>query len=174
MNCYSNTLFATHDLDNWEPFLVCPNEIMANVPILSPRENIKVPCVIPESEIQAFIGELRIRESQVVLARLLIVVFAAIELMQCRLAGQLDETRLLLIKQIAREGKNKRYRHMLDEIVAVLGSGKEGEEWMKGFGSVCMTIGRAFECASKSLPDYAAVRLVYEERLEQAKQASHI
>jgi hypothetical protein len=26
---------------------------------------------------------------------------------------------------------------------------------------VCMTIGRAFECASKSLPDYAAVRSTY-------------
>jgi hypothetical protein len=60
---------------------------------------------------------------------------------------------------------------MLDEIVAVLGSAKEGEEWMKGFGSVCMTIGRAFECASKSLPDDAAVRLAYEERLEQVRQA---
>lgn len=63
---------------------------MANVPILSPNENINVPCVIPESEIQAFIGALRIRESQVVLARLLIGVFAAIELMQSRLAGKAD------------------------------------------------------------------------------------
>jgi hypothetical protein len=144
---------------------------MSNLPIHSLKEHISVPCVIAESEIRAFIGELRIRESQVVLARLLIVVFAAIELMQSRLAGQPDETRLLLIKQIAREDKNKRYRHMMDEIVAVLGSGKEVEEWMKGFGSVCMTIGRAFECASKSLPDYAAVRLTYEQRLEQARQA---
>jgi hypothetical protein len=173
MNCYSNTLFATHDLDNGDPFLVCPNEIMANVPILPPRENIKVPCVIPESEIQAFIGELRIRESQVVLARLLIVVFAAIELMQSRLAGKPDETRLVLIKEIAREDKNKRYRHMMDEIVALLGSGKEVEEWMKGFGSVCMTIGRAFECASKSLPDYAEVRSTYEQRVEQVRQGSN-
>jgi hypothetical protein len=48
--------------------------------------------------------------------------------MQSRLAGQPDETRLLLIKQIAREDKNKRYRHMMDEIVAVLGSGKEVED----------------------------------------------
>jgi hypothetical protein len=89
MNCYSNTLFATHDRDNWEPFLVCPNEIMANVPILSPREIIKVPCVIPESEIQAFIGELRIRESQVVLARLLIVVLLLSSLCKAALRGSL-------------------------------------------------------------------------------------
>jgi hypothetical protein len=145
--------------------------MMGNIPILSPNENIKVPCVIPESEIQAFIGELRIRESQVVLARLLIVVFAAIELMQCRLAGQADETKLLLIKELAHEDKNKRYRHMMDEIVATLGSGKESDEWMKGFGSVCMTIGRAFEFASESLPDYAAVRSQYEQRMEQVRQA---
>jgi hypothetical protein len=173
MNCYSNTSIATHDLDNWDPFLVCPNEIMANVPILSPRENIKVPCVIPESEIQAFIGELRIRESQVVLARLLIVVFAAIELMQSRFASKADETRLVLIKELAREDKNKRYRHMMDAIVATLASGKEGDEWMKGFGSVCMTIGRAFECASKSLPDYVEARSTYQERLEQIRQGSN-
>jgi type II secretory pathway component PulF len=64
--------------------------------------------------------------------------------MHSRLASEPDETRLLLIKKIAREDKNKRYRHMMDEIVAALGSGKELEEWMKGFGSVCMTIGRAF------------------------------
>lgn len=172
MNCYSNTLFATPGLDNWQPFLVCPSEMLAKVPILSPSENIKVPCVIPESEIQAFIGELRIRESQAVLARLLIVVFAAIELMQSRLAGTTDETMLLLIKEVAREDKNKRYRHMMDEIVAVLGSRAEVEEWMKGFGSVCMTIGRAFEYAGRSLPDYAAVKLTYEQRLEQVREAS--
>jgi hypothetical protein len=71
-------------------------------------------------------------------------VFAAIELMHSRLAGEPDETRLVLIKQIARKDKNKRYRHMMDEIFAVLGSGKEVEEWQKGFWSVCMTIGRAF------------------------------
>jgi len=63
---------------------------------------------------------------------------------------------------------------MMDEIVATLGSDKERDEWMKGFGSVCMTIGRAFECASKSLPDYAAVRLRYEQRVEQVKQACSV
>ena len=92
--------------------------------------------------------------------------------MHSRLAGKPDETKLMFIKQIAREDKNKRYRYMMDEIVAVLGSGKEVEEWMKGFESVCMTIGRAFECASKSLPDHAAVRSTHEQRLEQVREAS--
>jgi len=104
---------------------LCPSEIIGNLPIELPEEHISVPCVIPESEIRAFIGDLRNRETREVLARLLIVVFAAIEFMQSRIGGKPDETRLLLIKQIAREDKNKRYRHMMDEIVAVLGSGEE-------------------------------------------------
>lgn len=144
---------------------------MASLSIQLPIQDCSVPCVIPESEIRAFIGELRNRETQTALTRLLVVVFAAIELMQSRLGGQPDETKLLLIKQIAREDKNKRYRHMMDAIVAALGSGKEGDEWMKGFGSVCMTIGRAFEYASESLPDCEAVRLSYEHRAEQVRQA---
>ena len=106
------------------------------------------------------------------LARLMITVFAADEFMQSRVAGKPDETRLVLIKRAAREDKNKRYRNMMDEIVPVLGSGKEVEEWMKGFGSVCMTIGRAFESASKSLPDYTEVRSTYHQRLEQIRQGS--
>ncbi|MEK6406688.1 MAG: hypothetical protein AABN34_06965 [Acidobacteriota bacterium] len=172
MKNYSNTQFTPY-MDGWQASLVCPSEITAGLPIHLPEKHISVPCVVPESEIRAFIGELRNRETQVVLARLLIVVFAAIEFMQSRVAGKPDETRLPLIKQIAREDKNKRYRHMMDEIVAVPGSGKEVEEWTKGFGSVCMTIGRAFECAGKSMPDYAAVRSTYEQRLEQARQASN-
>jgi hypothetical protein len=143
---------------------------MSSLPIHSLKEQISVPCVIPESEIRAFIGDLKNRETRPVLTRLLVVVFASIELMHSRLSGESDETRLLLIKQLAREDKNKRYRHMMDAIVDTLGSGKEGDEWMKGFGSVCMTIGRAFEYASESLPDYAAVRLSYEQRLEHARQ----
>ena len=173
MKNYSNTLFSTPYMDGWQACLVCPGEIIASLPIHLPEEHISVPCVVPESEIRAFIGELRNRETQVVLARLMIVVFAAIEFMQSRVAGKPDETRLVLIKQIAREDKNKRYRHLMDEIVAVLGSGKEVEEWMKGFGSVCMTIGRAFECASKSLPDYAEVRSTYQQRLEHIRQGSN-
>lgn len=173
MNYSSSTVFELPDSAGRQAPFACPREILGNLPIDLADEHIRVPCVIPESEIRAFIGELRNRDTQMVLARLLIVVFAAIELMHSRLAGKPDETRLLLIKQIAREDKNKRYRHMMDEIVAVLASGKESDEWMKGFGSVCMTIGRAFECASKSLPDYAAVRLTYEQRLEQVRQASN-
>lgn len=173
MKNYSNTLFSTPYMDGWQACLLCPSEIMASLPIHLPEEHISVPRVVPESEIRAFIGELRNRETRVVLARLLTVVFASIELMQSHLAGKPDETRLVLIKEIAREDKNKRYRHMMDEIVAVLGSGKEVEEWMKGFGSVCMTIGRAFECASKSLPDYAEVRSTYEQMVEQIRQGSN-
>ena len=171
MKNYSSSLFSTPYVDGCQARLVYPSEIIGNLPIELPEEHISVPCVIPESEIRAFIGELRNRETQAVLARLLIVVFASIELMRSRLAGEPDETRLLLIRQVAREDKNKRYRHMMDEIVATLGSGKESDEWMKGFGSVCMTIGRAFEFASESLPDYAAVRSQYEQRMEQVRQA---
>jgi len=173
MKNYSSTLFSTPDLDVCQARLVYPSEIIGNLPIELPEEHISVPCVIPESEIQAFIGDLRNRETQIVLSRLLIVVFAAIELMHSRLAGEPDETRLLLIRQLAREDKNKRYRHMMDEIVATLGSAKESDEWMKGFGSVCMTIGRAFEFASESLPDYAAVRSTYQQRVEQIRQGSN-
>lgn len=144
---------------------------MTNSEFVLPLEAASVPCLIPESEIQAFVGELRNRETRVVMTRLLIVAFAAIELMHSRLAGKPDEKNLLLIEQIAREDKNKNYRRMVDTIVAVLGSDKEGEEWMKGFGSACMTIARAFEYASESLPDSLVVRSTYEQRVEQVRQS---
>lgn len=147
---------------------------MTKTEVALPIEAVSVPCLIPESEIQAFVGELKNRETRVVMTRLLIVGFAAIELMHSRLAGKPDETKLLLIKQIAGEDKNKRYRRMMDKIVAVLGSDKEGEEWMKGFGSACMTIARAFEYASELLPDCVLVRSTYEQRVEQVRQAGRL
>lgn len=146
--------------------------MIPQLPIELAIEDCRVPCLVPESEIRAFVGELRNRETRIVMTRLLIVAFAAIELMHSRLAGKADETKLLLIKQIAREDNNKRYRHMMDRIVAVLGSDKEGEEWMKGLGSACMTIARALKYVSETLPDYAVVRSTYERRVEQVRQDS--
>ena len=135
-----------------------------------PLEDVCVPCLIPESEIRAFVENLRLREAQAVVTRLVLVAFAASELMQTRSQGKSDEALLLLIKQVAREDNNKRYRHMMDEIVASLGSNKEGEEWLKGFGSVCMTIGRAMEYAGQLLPDHEAVIRMYEKRLKNIRQ----
>ena len=61
---------------------------------------------------------------------------------------------------------------MMDAILASLGSNKEGEEWLKGFGSVCMTLARAMEYASQLLPDPGAVIRMYEERLKAVRQTS--
>ena len=137
-----------------------------------PLEDDCVPCVIPESEIRAFVGNLRLREAQAVVTRLCMVAFAATELMQSRSQGKPDEARLLLIKRVAREDSDKRYRHMMDEIVASLGSNKEGEEWLKEFGLVCMTLARAIEYASQLLPDHGAAIQMYEERLKEVSQTS--
>ena len=137
-----------------------------------PLEDVCVPCLIPESEIRAFLENLRLREAQAVVARLWMVALAASALLQSRSQGQSGEALLLLIKRVAREDNNKRYRHMMDEIVASLGSNKEGEEWLKEFGSVCMTLARAIEYASQLLPDYEAVFRMYEERLKEVSQTS--
>lgn len=136
-----------------------------------PTDNRSVPCLIPESEIKAFVGQLKNRDTQAAMTRLLVVAFAAIDLMQSRCAGKRDETKLLLIKHLAREDKNKRYRRMMDKIVAALDSDEGDDEWMKGFGSACMTIARAFEYAGESLPDSLVVRSTYEQRVEQLRQA---
>jgi hypothetical protein len=106
-----------------------------------PLEDIRVPCVIPESEIRAFIENLRLRDAQAVVTRLWMVALAASAVLQSRSQGQSDEAMLLLIKRVAREDNDKRYRHMMDKILASLGSNKEGEEWMKEFGSVCYDAG---------------------------------
>jgi hypothetical protein len=62
---------------------------MSNLPIHSLKEHISVPCVIAESEIRAFIGDLKNRETRPVLTRLLVVVFASIELMHSRPSASL-------------------------------------------------------------------------------------
>jgi hypothetical protein len=115
---------------------------------------------------------LRLRDAQSVVARIWIVALAASALLQSRSQGQSGEALLLLIKRVAREDNNKRYRHLMDEIVASLASNKEGEEWLKEFGSVCMTLARAIEYASQLLPDYEAVFRMYEERLKEVSQTS--
>ena len=137
-----------------------------------PLEDIRVPCLVPESEIRAFVGNLRIRETQAVFARLLVVALAAVELLENRNQGKSDNALLMLIKRVAREDKDKRYRHIMDEIVASLSSDKEGEEWMKGFGSAFMTLSRAMEYTSELLPDRETVIKMYEEKLEEVRQAS--
>jgi hypothetical protein len=135
-----------------------------------PLEDVCVPCLIPESEIRAFMESLRLRETRLVVARLLMVAFAASELLQSRNEGKPDEALLLLIKRVAREDNNKRYRHMMDAILASLSSNKEDEEWLKGFGSVYMTIARAMEYAGQLLPDQEAVIRMYEERLKEVRR----
>ena len=69
-----------------------------------------------------------------------------------------------------REDNDKGYRHLMDAIVASLSSSKQGEEWMKEFGSVCMTIACAMEYAGQLLPDQEAVIRMYEERLKEVRQ----
>jgi hypothetical protein len=137
-----------------------------------PLEDVCVPCLIPESEIRAFLENLRLREAQAVVARLWMVALAASALLLSRSQGQSDEALLVLIKQVAREDNNKRYRHMMDAIVASLSSNKEGDEWLKEFGSVCMTLARAIEYAAQLLPDHGAAIQMYEERLKEVRRKS--
>jgi hypothetical protein len=111
-----------------------------------PLEDICVPCLIPESEIRALMENLRVREAKTVILRLMMVAFAAAEWLQSRSEGKPDEALLLFIKRVAREDNDKRYRHLMDAIVASLSSSKEDEEWLKGFGSVYMTIARDGIC----------------------------
>jgi hypothetical protein len=139
-----------------------------------PLEDISVPCLVPESEIRAFVGNLRIRESQAVLARLLVVTLAAIELMKNKHQGKSENALLMLIKQVAREDKDKRYRHIMDEIVSSLSSDKEGEEWMRGFESAFMTLTRTIEYINELLPETETLLRMYIEKLEEVRQSSRI
>jgi rubrerythrin len=135
-----------------------------------PLEDVRVPCLIPESEIRAFMENLRVREAKTVILRLMMVAFAAGELLQSRSEGRSDEVLLLLIKRVAREDNDKRYRHLMDAIVASLSSNKEEKDWLKGFGSVYMTISRAMECVGQLLPDEETTIRMYEEKLKEVRQ----
>lgn len=135
-----------------------------------PLEDVRVPCLIPESEIRALMENLRVREAKAVVLRLMMVAFAAAEWLQSRSQGKPDEALLLLIKRVAREDNDKRYRHLMDAIVASLSSNKEEEDWLKGFGSVYMTIARAMECVGQLLPDQETTIRMYEERLKETRQ----
>ena len=137
-----------------------------------PLEDIRVPCLVPETEIRAFAENLRIRETQTVFARLFVVTLAALELMQNRNQGKSNNALLMLIKRVAREDKDKRYRHMMDEIVVSLSSDKQGEEWMRGFESAFMTLSRAIEYINELLPAPETLLRMYIEKLEEVRQAS--
>ena len=57
----------------------------------------------------------------------------------------------------------------MDGIVALLGANKEDDEWLKGFGSVCQTIGRAMEYVGQLLPDQETTIRMYEEKLKEVR-----
>ena len=139
-----------------------------------PLEDVCVPCLIPESEIRALMENLRLREAKTVVLRLMMVAFAAGEPLQSRSEGEPDEALLLFIKRVAREDNDKRYRHLMDAIVASLSSNKEEADWLKGFGSVYMTIARAMECVGQLLPDEETTIKMYEEKLKEIRQIKKI
>ncbi len=81
--------------------------------------------VVSENEIHDFIKSLRVGDWDSFAARMQVVVDTASALIE-NVAGEIDESKLRLIKQVARESKDKSYQQIMGAIIAAIEQGGEG------------------------------------------------
>lgn len=127
----------------------------------SDEENSPSCYLLPETEIRDFVEDLRFRKSHQVTLRLIAAALAIIESMQNRIDGRSNRANLLLVRQMAREENNKRYRQLMEAVASAIEPGRER------FDSAYLTVARALEYVYESLPQYSKARRFYAERLEE-------
>jgi len=126
----------------------------------------RVESLIPDDELRRFVDGLRVGEVHAIATRLLIVAIAAVELMQDRTEGRFDDANLRLIRRVAGEGRNRRYRRLMRRVVVPLDGGREG------FNLIYLTAARALSMIYQSLPEYDTVRQLYEADVKQIRAMS--
>jgi len=115
--------------------------------------------LIPEKEIRALIGGLRINKSQAVTLRLSAAALAVVESMQNRIKSKSNEANVLLLRQMAEEYKNKQFQDLINAVIAAIEPGKDD------YNVAFVTLARALEFVYGSLPVYSSAREFYEERM---------
>ena len=81
--------------------------------------------VVSESEIHDFIRSLRVGDWESFAARMQVVVDATSAPTENR-AGEIDESNLRIIKQVASESNNKSYQQIMGAMIAAIEQGGEG------------------------------------------------
>lgn len=123
--------------------------------------------IVPEKEIRALIGGLRINKSYAVTLRLGAAALVVIESMQNRIKSKSNEANILLLRQLAQEYKNKQFQELINAVIAAIEPEKDD------FNSAFMTLARALEFVYGSLPVYSAARKFYEERIDNISKAKN-
>jgi hypothetical protein len=125
----------------------------------NPQRKSPATYVVPEKEIRALIGGLRINKSYDVTVRLGAAALAVVQSMQNRIKSKSNEANILLLKQLAQEYKNKQFQELIDAVIAAIEPEKDD------FNSAFLTLARALEFVYGSLPVYSAAREFYEEKM---------
>lgn len=115
--------------------------------------------VIPEKQIRALIGGLRINKTYDVTVRLGAATLAVVQSMQNRITNKPNEVNILLLKQMSEDYKSKQFQDLIKAILAAIEPEKDE------FNSAFLTLARALEFIFGSLPVYSAAREFYEEQI---------
>jgi hypothetical protein len=115
--------------------------------------------VIPEKQIRALIGGLRINKTYDVTVRLGAATLAVVQSMQNRITNKPNEVNILLLKQMSEDYKSKQFQDLIKAILAAIEPEKDE------FNSAFLTLARALEFIFGSLPVYSAAKEFYEEQI---------
>lgn len=116
------------------------------------------PYVVPESEIRGLVGRLDILSLSTVAARFQIVADLTSGAFEEKI-DRLDQSALMLIKQIAAEDNSEHYRRIMGAIIASLGQGR------RGINAVHLTASLAVLMTFRWSPEHRAALDIYRQRL---------
>jgi hypothetical protein len=116
------------------------------------------PYVVPESEIRGLVGRLDIRSLSTVAARFQMVADLTSGAFEEKL-DRLDQSSLMLIKQIAAEDNSEHYRRIMRAIIAGLGQGR------RGINAVHLTASLAVLMTFRWSPEHRSALDCYRHRL---------
>ena len=131
----------------------------------NPQRKSQTIYVIPEKEIRALIGGLRINKTYDVTVRLGAATLAVVQSMQNRIKNKPNEVNLLLLKQMADDYKIKQFQDLIKAILAAIEPDKDE------FNSAFLTLARALEFIFGSLPVYSAAKEFYDQQISNLEKA---
>jgi hypothetical protein len=132
----------------------------------NPQPKSQATYLVPEKEIRALIGGLRINKSYDVTVRLGAATIAVVQSMQNRIKNKPNEANVLLLKQMAEEYKNKQFQDLINAVITAI------EPDQEEFNSAFLTLARALEFVYGSLPVYSAAREFYDQQISSVGKAN--
>ncbi|MEK6411051.1 MAG: hypothetical protein AABN34_29365 [Acidobacteriota bacterium] len=125
------------------------------------REKYAKGYLLPESEIQELVFNLRIREAHAAAMCLLVIGEAIKAIVEDKTGSR--ETNVRLIKQIESEEGCRPIQCLIEAIIAAIGQGAEG------IYATCLTITRFLEFAFEYPPDHSMASRLYKNKLSKIR-----